>query len=139
MNNWRVDKKKKKRSKLFLASSRDDSIETHFLFILFFFSFTAVPYRLVIERVDNNATETGRRMRRRTAGAALVESLCSRQYKAYTDEQLRDAMAAVQNGQMRLAEACNHFGIPITTLGRKIRTSTTTTSMATTTNGDEGK
>ena len=42
-------------------------------------------------------------------------------YKNYTEENLREAIKSVVNLGMRTVEASFHYGIPLTTLTRKIR------------------
>lgn len=46
-----------------------------------------------------------------------------KQYKTYTEESLRQAITAVLYGTMKAADASHRYGIPLTTLTRKIRSS----------------
>jgi len=82
----------------------------------------------VIERVESHRAadeeeyeeEDTRKSRRKQRSR---ESQSGIQYKTYTSRQLRDAILAVQSGRMKTADASHRFGIPLTTLARKIRSS----------------
>lgn len=43
------------------------------------------------------------------------------QSKAYTEEDLQKAISAVLRKDMKIGDACSHFGIPRTTLARKLQ------------------
>lgn len=44
-------------------------------------------------------------------------------YKTYSEQNLKEAITAVLHNGMRLQEASNHYKIPLSTLSRKIRSS----------------
>ena len=88
------------------------------------------------EEEEEERRKSRRRQRRR-------ESQTGIQYKTYTGRQLRDAMSAVQSGRMKTADASHRFGIPLTTLTRKIRSAKAAangdaTAVASSSNGTGG-